>query len=169
MMTMMTAEVASKLTERYGDRGEHTMREPERKFYIHYWSEVSAEISLIRTEPVVAGTGSIVAKARHPSGTGMSNWFHFSETEYRRQSVRASAEIAECEDERDAVLTCLSRLTEKLWDGMDWKVEREEDFDKDTFYKDMLQAFFVGEWTVKHGRLSEDALPPKGLSSRGNK
>lgn len=148
------------------------MREPERKFYIHYWSEVSAEVSLIRTEPVIAGSGSIVAKARHPSGTGMADWFHFVDDDKvpvqlrNVDCVRASANINECENERDAILQCLTNLADKLWHGMHWKVDREEDFDKDTFYHDMLQAFIVGEWNVECGRVSEDALPPKALSTR---
>lgn len=147
------------------------MREPERRFTIYYFSEVSAEISLIRSEGLVGG-GSIVAKAHHPSGTGMKNWFHFTDDEdvppglRNIDKVRASADISDCENERDAVLQCLANLAEKLWHGLDWKVERQDDFDKETFYKDLLQAFIVGEWTVEYGRVSSDALPPKGLSTR---
>jgi len=147
------------------------MREPERTFTIYYFREVSADITLIRSEGLI-GSGSIVAKAHHPSGTGMQNWFHFTDDEdipYSLKSaehVRASANIGDCESERDAILQCLANLAEKLWHGMDWKVENEDDFDKETFYKDLLQAFIVGEWTVEYGRVSSDALPPKGLSTR---
>lgn len=146
------------------------MREPERRFTIYYFSEVSAEISLIRSEGL-AGAGSIVAKAHHPSGTGMQNWFHFTDDEdvphhlRNADNVRAAADIGDCESEREAILQCLANLAEKLWHGLDWKVE-QEDFDKETFYKDLLQAFIVGEWTVQYGRVSDDALPPKHLSER---
>jgi len=149
------------------------MREPERKFTIYYWSEVSAEISLIRGEAFSnRSDATVIAKARHPSGTGMANWYHFVDDDKVPvqlrdvDCVRASANINECENERDAILQCLTNLADKLWHGMHWKVEREEDFDKDVFYKDILQAFIVGEWNVDYGRVSEDALPPKALSTR---
>jgi hypothetical protein len=146
------------------------MFEPERTFTIYYFSEVSAEITLIHSKGLV-GSGNILAKAHHPSGTGMQNWYHFTDNEVphyqNAEHVRASANIEECENERDAILTCLARMADKLWPGLsDWRAESVDDFDKDTFYKDMLQAFIVGEWTVEYGRVSEDALPPKALSER---
>jgi len=149
------------------------MSEPERKFTIYYFSEVSAEISLIRGDAFSnRSDATVIAKARHPSGTGMGNWYHFTDRENvpthlrNRDYIRASADINECESERDAILQCLANLAEKLWHGLDWKVERSDDFDKETFYKDILQAFIVGEWTVEYGRVDSDALPPKALSTR---
>jgi len=141
------------------------MGEPEREFSIYYWSEVSADVSLIRS-----GSGTVLAKAEHPSGTGMGNWFHFvDDVSHYGDHVRTSADIDECEDERDAVLTCLTRLADSLWGGLDWKADREEEFDKDYFYRDMLQAFIVGELHQSHGRISQETLPPKALSARSNK
>ena len=148
------------------------MREPERTFMIYYFSEVSAKITLIRSHSF-SGGASIIAKAKHPSGTGMANWYHFTDTNITgtqdEEGIRASVSVSEYEKERDAVLTCLTLLADKLWPGLTWKQEREDGFDKNTFYKDILQAFIVGEWGVNHGRVSGDVLPPKDLSTRSLK
>lgn len=108
----------------------------QREFYISYFSEVSAAIT-IKTD----GSG-ILCTATHPrDGVPIDCWFHFSDHSLPEEPLQLGG---------TAIVGILRKLGDVLYPGAKPILEQWESVDQPRvkFFTDLFFAFTYGEWVA---------------------